>query len=79
MDFVKLSKGIENAKNQEQLQTAIDAAKAAYAEQIAGLERQLKIAQNKIGQINSTLASLQDIAAIKQLEITPFPTIEDER
>lgn len=79
MEFSKLEKALNAAKNLSALEIAKEAVKAAADAERAKLEAEQNTILAKIGYINRNEKNLLELAEINKNNLVPMPTIDDEK
>lgn len=79
MEFSKLEKALNAAKNLTALEAAKEAVKAAAEAERAKLEAEQNTILAKIGYINRNEKNLSDLYEINRTALIPMPTEQDEK
>jgi hypothetical protein len=79
MEFSKLEKALNAAKNLPALEAAKDAVKIAADAERAKLEAEQNTILAKIGYINRNEKNLLELAEINRHSLIPMPTENDEK
>jgi hypothetical protein len=79
MEFSKLEKALNTAKNLDQLETAKDAFVDAAKAERAKLELEKSKLDARISYINRNEKSLCDLYEINRTSLIPMPTEQDEK
>lgn len=79
MEFSKLEKALNTAKNLDQLEAAKDAFTDAAKAERAKLESEKSKLDARISYINRNEKSLSDLYEINRTSLIPMPTEQDEK
>lgn len=78
MHYGKLSAKIQKAQNDNALSLAKSEMQDDYNLELNHLQKQMKALQIGLNQLEQTKTSLEELIALKEHELAPFPTAEDE-